>query len=190
MKSAALRIILASIAISVLIFAFSLFVMRLFRTWSSPFAPHHRHQARQTRAQETQANQGMNCNSHLSSPTKTLPPAKQLSPSRHKRASPSSGLIWQQPRLATMDPISVQFFVSGKVKKSGSKSLTSWLNQPRFTGMALWCRVIRMVVRIRSSSRVQPGLRNSPSANLPPRSGSIPMPSQRPQPRFMPDWPV
>ncbi|MCD8498709.1 MAG: multicopper oxidase domain-containing protein [Clostridiales bacterium] len=39
MKSAAFRIILASIAISVLIFAFSLFVMRLFRTWSSPFAP-------------------------------------------------------------------------------------------------------------------------------------------------------
>ncbi len=39
MKSAVFRIILASIAISVLIFAFSLFVMRLFRTWSSPFAP-------------------------------------------------------------------------------------------------------------------------------------------------------
>ena len=39
MKSAAFKIILASIAISVLIFAFSLFVMRLFRTWSSPFAP-------------------------------------------------------------------------------------------------------------------------------------------------------
>ena len=69
MKSAVFRIILASIAISVLIFAFSLFVMRLFRTWSSPFAP----QSNWTQNSQTNQSSG---NSGKSGNALQLPPVQ------------------------------------------------------------------------------------------------------------------